>query len=50
MEKEKDKKEEKKEEVRELIKCEKCGSLFVYSLISGEIVCRKCSHRTLPKK
>jgi len=52
MKKEVEKKEDnnKQKEVRNSISCESCGSHYVYVLTSGEIICRRCSHRTSPKK
>jgi len=52
MKKEVEKKEDnnKQKEVRNSISCENCGSHYVYVLTSGEIICRRCSHRTSPKK
>ena len=41
--------EEEQKEVRKTYSCEKCGSRYVYVLKRGEIICRRCSHRTQPK-
>lgn len=45
-----DKKEETKKRVVGNIICEKCNSAYVYALADGTLVCRRCSHRTLPNK
>lgn len=45
----KSKKEEGKEVKKDLF-CEKCGSPNGYALINGTFVCRRCAHKTLPKK
>lgn len=48
-EKPKGEKSEKKklavEEFKKLLKCPKCGSMQVYSLIDTTLVCRKCAFR-----
>jgi len=50
MKKDEDKKEEKQQEIREALKCDNCGSKFVYVLANSTIVCRRCSHRSERRK
>jgi|LGOV01.1.fsa_nt_gb uncharacterized Zn ribbon protein len=40
----KDIKEDKDKEVRKV--CEKCNSAYVYTLVNGQIICRRCGHRS----
>ena len=44
------KKEEKREEVREALVCSNCGSAYIYVLVSGEKVCRKCGYKNGKKE
>ena len=39
------KEEKKREERREALVCSNCGSAYVYVLVDGTKVCRKCGHK-----
>ena len=41
----KEKKEEKRKEIREALVCSNCGSAYIYVLVNGKRICRKCGHR-----
>lgn len=50
MVKENTQKEDEKKLIRKRLVCENCDSKFVYALVDGTIICRRCSHRSIPKK